>query len=77
MEWEIDGDVCRYDHMGAPRHMATMVFSNTHADRDVLKTAEVMTGNHLVWPGSCGIDGKHHKKVQAPMPRKRAKVELR
>src|ERR687891_1938441 len=77
MEREINDDVRRYDHLCAPGYLAAMVFSNTHTDRDVLKTSEVITGNQLVCPGSCGIDGKHHKKVQTPMPCKRAKVELR
>jgi hypothetical protein len=52
MERKIDDDVCRYDHMCAPRYLAAVGFSNTHADRGVLTPPDVMAGSNPV----CVID---------------------
>jgi hypothetical protein len=77
MAREVDDHVCRYDHVCAPGHLASMVVSTIHDHTVMLKTPDVMTGNEPLCPGSRGIDGTHHKQLRAPMPSKRAKVELR
>jgi hypothetical protein len=65
MEREIDNDVCRYDHVCTPGHLAAMVFSHTHEDNAVLKTPEVITGNDPLWLGSRSIDGEPCQKAGA------------
>jgi hypothetical protein len=65
MEREIDDDVRRHDYLCAPGHLAAMVFSNIDEGRAVLKTPEVITGNHLVCPGSRRLDDQSCQKPGA------------